>query len=231
MRVREGVPITHPLHFSLSEKTMRKLTESQKEASSARAKAWREKQLKENPKEFRKYNANRAKKLYHSNPKISENQQRNFKASYDSNPEFRSKVVRSASTGRYKMTPAQFDEQLQTQGGHCALCESTDGDAGRRLHIDHDHACCDGKARTCGNCNRGILCGPCNRRLGALEAVLKEATVVPKVGTWTARAIAYLKSYEKTWNFNRLAEGYLALAMAAPGNGIRITNIQEPSAL
>lgn len=83
----------------------RKLTEKQKEASSLRSKAWRKKQLKENPEKFRKYNADRAKKLYHSNPQIAENQQRNFKASYDSNPEFRSKVVRSASIGKYKMTP------------------------------------------------------------------------------------------------------------------------------
>jgi hypothetical protein len=173
--------------------------------SKERSVKWREKQLKENPEAFRKYNADRAKVLYHSNPKIAENQQRNFKKSYDENPEFRAKVVRSASTGRYHMTPEQFEAQLKTQGGHCALCESTDGDAGRRLHIDHDHACCDGKARTCGECNRGILCGPCNRRLGALENVLKEALVIPKAGTlktlgdpetWTALALRYLKHYE-----------------------------------
>lgn len=164
--------------------------------SAERSVAWREKQLKENPEAFRKYNAERAKRLYHSNPEIAVSQQRNFKKSYDENPEFRAKVVRSASTGRYRWTPKQFDAQLKAQGGHCAICESTDGDAGRRLHIDHDHACCDGKARTCGDCNRGILCGSCNRRLGALEDLLKEAKITPKPNTWTALALQYLKSYQ-----------------------------------
>jgi hypothetical protein len=184
---------------------MRKLTEEQKQASNVRAKAWRKKQQKENPEAFKKYNADRAKKLYHSNPEIAVKQQENFKKSYDENPEFREKVIRSASTGRYRMTPAQFDAKLAEQDGHCAICESTDGDAGRRLHIDHDHACCDGKSRTCGKCNRGILCGPCNRRLGGLELVLADLAN-PQNGevdlrnalvsdSWTRRAMQYLKSY------------------------------------
>src|ERR1035437_322490 len=108
--------------------------------STERSKAWRNKQIEERPEEFRKYNADRAKKLYHKNPNIAVTQQENFKKNYDSNPEFRAKVVRSASTGRYHMTPAQYDAKLAEQGGHCALCDSTDGDAGRRMHIDHRHA-------------------------------------------------------------------------------------------
>ena len=188
---------------------MRILTDTQKEASNVRAKAWREKQLKENPEEFRKYNADRAKKLYHNNPDIAVKQQENFKKNYDSNPEFREKVVRSASTGRYHWTPAQYDAKLSEQGGHCAICDSTDGDAGRRMHIDHDHACCDGKARTCGRCNRGILCGPCNRRLAPIELLMKDFpferrdqaevylrnSVLPD--SWTYRALQYLRGYAK----------------------------------
>ena len=176
--------------------------------STERSKAWRAKQLKERPEDFRKYNADRAKKLYHSNPEIAVKQQQNFKDSYDSNPEFRAKVVRSASTGRYHLTPEQYDAKLKEQDGHCAICPSTDGDAGRRMHIDHNHACCDGKARTCGKCNRGILCGPCNRRLGALELILSDfpkgerqeicevdfRNMVAK-DSWTHKALAYLRRY------------------------------------
>jgi len=165
--------------------------------ASERSKAWREKQLKERPEEFRKYNADRAKALYHKNPCIAQKQQENFKKSYNENPEFREKVVRSVSLGRYGKTPAEYDAQLEEQGGHCALCESTDGDAGRRLHVDHDHACCNGKARTCGKCNRGLLCGPCNRRLAAVEDVLTMGTITPQPDTWLSKALAYLDSYKR----------------------------------
>jgi hypothetical protein len=161
-----------------------------------RSQRWRAKQLKERPEEFRKYNADRAKVLYHNNPELAQKQQENFKKSYNENPEFRAKVVRSASLGRYGKTPAEYDAQLADQGGHCALCESTDGDAGRRLHVDHNHACCDGKARTCGKCNRGLLCGPCNRRLAAVEDVLTMGEIIPKIGMWLSKALKYLDSYK-----------------------------------
>ncbi len=65
--------------------------------SSERSSAWRQKQLEERPEEFRKYNADRAKRLYHSNPELAEKQQANFKKNYDSKPEFREKVVRAAA--------------------------------------------------------------------------------------------------------------------------------------
>lgn len=174
----------------------RVLNEEQKEASKVRSKNWRNKQLEERPEEFRKYNAERAQKLYHSNPEIAVKQQENFKKNYDENPEFRAKVVRSASTGRYHMTPAQYEDKLTEQGGHCALCEETTGDAGSRLHIDHDHTCCTGTARTCGKCNRGLLCGKCNRFLGAVEEILKEGTIVPLAGTWLSAALGYLGKYK-----------------------------------
>lgn len=170
-----------------------------------RHKKWRSNLTPEKKEQIRLENCVRTKKAYHRNPDVKKRQQENFKKYYDTNPEFRERVVRSASLGRYKMTPEEYDKQLADQGGHCVLCESTDGDAGRRLHVDHDHACCDiGSAgRTCGKCNRGILCGPCNRRLGGLELVLKEALVYPfptLIGTpesWTGRAMRYLKRYSR----------------------------------
>jgi hypothetical protein len=130
----------------------------------------------------------------------------------------------------YKTTKEWYDAKLAEQDGHCALCPIVIT-GGKRLHVDHNHECCSGK-RACGSCNRGLLCGGCNIRIGFLQPVLKEGTIVPKEGTWTARAIAYLESYEtKPWNFTESALTFLRLALAAPGNGIRITNVQVPYVL
>jgi hypothetical protein len=164
-----------------------------------RGQIWRAKQLKERPEEFRKYNADRAVRLYHSNPDIAQRQQDNFKKSYDNNPEFREKIIKASSVNRYGTTPAEYDRKLKEQSGHCALCDNTTGDAGRRLHIDHKHNCCKvgpPHGRTCGKCNRGLLCGPCNRRLAAVEELLKEITsIVPKWDTWLEHALLYLTKY------------------------------------
>lgn len=47
----------------------------------------------------------------------------------------------------------------------CQICGTTDG----TLHVDHDHKCCPGQKRCCGECVRGLLCGPCNRGIGLLR--------------------------------------------------------------
>jgi hypothetical protein len=36
-------------------------------------------------------------------------------------------------------------------------------------HVDHDHACCDGRFSKCGSCLRGLLCNRHNLRLAAYE--------------------------------------------------------------
>lgn len=63
---------------------------------------------------------------------------------------------------RYGITREQYKAAV-AQG--CRICLRTD----RKLHVDHDHACCPmrgGSAMTCGKCARGLICGPCNRGLG-----------------------------------------------------------------
>jgi hypothetical protein len=46
----------------------------------------------------------------------------------------------------------------------CFICGSKD-----RLHIDHDHKCCDRKSASCGKCARGVLCMGHNIVVGLLE--------------------------------------------------------------
>lgn len=86
----------------------------------------------------------------------------------DANPERHKFLQRRSHLRRmYGLTPEQYDALLVAQGGVCAICEAASDE---RLHVDHDHACCPGKA-SCGKCIRGLLCGKCNRLLGWYEKV------------------------------------------------------------
>lgn len=82
---------------------------------------------------------------------------------------------------RYSLTPEQYDEILSAQNGHCAICPSTN-----KLTVDHDHSCCPGR-KSCGECVRGILCDPCNRRI---LPILENSDLV-------ASGLSYLNKWEK----------------------------------
>ena len=70
---------------------------------------------------------------------------------------------------RYNITPERYDEMLEEQDGHCAMCPTTpETNGGRMLSVDHDHSCCPGP-RSCGQCVRGLLCLRCNNALGWYE--------------------------------------------------------------
>ncbi len=76
---------------------------------------------------------------------------------------------------KYGVTPEWYDQTLEAQSGHCALCLAKTGtSSGRILFVDHDHA--SGKAR-------GLLCARCNIFIGVLEAARD----------WPERARAYLE--------------------------------------
>lgn len=64
----------------------------------------------------------------------------------------------------YGMRPGEYDRILELQGGACYLCRRATGRT-KKLAVDHDHACCP-ETPTCGRCNRGLLCGPCNKFMG-----------------------------------------------------------------
>lgn len=66
---------------------------------------------------------------------------------------------------RFGLSPESFRALLESQGGVCAVC-GTSEPGPTYWHTDHDHSCCPGGKPTCGGCVRGILCGACNLGLG-----------------------------------------------------------------
>jgi hypothetical protein len=67
----------------------------------------------------------------------------------------------------YRMTVADYFRLLLRQQGGCRICKRAPG-SGRRLSVDHDHACCPGK-QSCGKCVRALLCTNCNWLVGVME--------------------------------------------------------------
>lgn len=66
----------------------------------------------------------------------------------------------------YGMTLDGYNAMLADQGGICANvgCGTIHTNE-KRLHVDHDHSCCDERP-TCGKCVRGLICRNCNAALG-----------------------------------------------------------------
>lgn len=58
---------------------------------------------------------------------------------------------------RYGLRPGEYDQRLDEQGGVCGICGDPP-ELGKQLEVDHSHDT---------NAVRGLLCGPCNRMLGA----------------------------------------------------------------
>jgi hypothetical protein len=83
-------------------------------------------------------------------------------------PESRKKSNRKYRISSYGLTQEQFDRLLAVQQHACGMCHEP-FEEGQFVHVDHDHACCRGKNRSCGECIRGILCHTCNIALGHIE--------------------------------------------------------------
>jgi hypothetical protein len=69
---------------------------------------------------------------------------------------------------RYGITADEYLNMYASQGGRCKICGIHESDLTKRLHIDHDHACCDG-VRSCGKCVRGLICKKCNTSISYFE--------------------------------------------------------------
>ena len=82
--------------------------------------------------------------------------------------ESRKKSNRKYRISSYGLTQEQFDLILAAQNYACAMCHEP-FEEGQLIYVDHDHACCRGKNRSCGGCIRGLLCHTCNIALGHIE--------------------------------------------------------------
>ena len=71
---------------------------------------------------------------------------------------------RKAKVRRKGLELEDYDKMLAEQNGVCAICKGA-CPTGRALIIDHNHSCCEGE-KTCGRCNRGLLCIKCNHMIG-----------------------------------------------------------------
>jgi hypothetical protein len=70
-------------------------------------------------------------------------------------------AIRRGNLRRYGLTLEAYDAMLAAQGGRCAICGTTEpGGNHPTMLVDHCHA--TGQVR-------GLLCGPCNRGLGAFR--------------------------------------------------------------
>lgn len=99
-----------------------------------------------------------------------EDQRRRDRESYYRNPHTRR---RQHLKQFYNITPEQFEALKMRQQGLCAICKQPETrkvlGVVTELHIDHDHACCPERGRSCGNCIRGLLCSACNPGIGFLK--------------------------------------------------------------
>lgn len=83
-------------------------------------------------------------------------------------PEAKKKSARKSRITAYGLTQDQFNRLLEIQQFACAMCEAP-FHGGQLVHVDHDHACCEDKNKSCGKCVRGLLCRACNIALGHIE--------------------------------------------------------------
>ncbi|CAM5553447.1 endonuclease domain-containing protein [Streptomyces fumanus] len=96
-------------------------------------------------------------------------------------------AVRQAK--RFRLPIERVNAILRVQNDYCPLCGEGPGDDAAEgpiwWQIDHDHNCCTG----CPRCVRGLLCKPCNTRLGGYEKQLRQLRLrwsVPKVDAYLA---------------------------------------------
>lgn len=71
---------------------------------------------------------------------------------------------------KYNLSSIQFSTLLIKQNFRCKIC----GEGDIKLFVDHDHSCCYDKSnrahhKSCGKCNRGLVCSNCNFGLAAFR--------------------------------------------------------------
>ncbi len=70
---------------------------------------------------------------------------------------------------RYHFSVEQQNALFAEQGGLCRNARCRAPITMTSAHLDHDHACCNQPARSCGHCIRGFLCKGCSVALGEVN--------------------------------------------------------------
>jgi hypothetical protein len=91
---------------------------------------------------------------------ITDNQERYraYKNAYRQTDNFKRAFRKWHLKTKYGLTPEQYEEMLERQGGGCAICGTAPGETA--LHVDHCHE--TGRVR-------GLLCFCCNAGLGQFK--------------------------------------------------------------
>ena len=105
---------------------------------------------KENPESVR-----RSKSRYNSSAKGKEASGKHAKTYRDKH---RQTLRERSFIRRYGMSRQAADQQIERQGGVCALCSEPPNGAGpnARLHVDHNHTTGQIRAMLCHKCNKAI---------------------------------------------------------------------------
>lgn len=93
------------------------------------------------------------------------------------------KVAKRARLKLHEMSSEEHDSKMVEQNNRCAICRKL---FTKTPHIDHKHSCCSTR-KTCGKCNRGLLCDDCNLGLGRFKDSIKILS----------NAIQYLKGWKQ----------------------------------
>lgn len=87
----------------------------------------------------------------------------------------------------FQISKFMWDAMYFEQEGQCAMASCS-----REAYaVDHDHACCPIKGKSCGRCVRGLLCSRCNNGLSFIEDSM-----------WVQAAHEYL-DYNEYWSSGR----------------------------
>ena len=97
------------------------------------------------------------------------------------NPQKVRSISRIANLRRYGLTPEQYENLLDAQGGGCRICGKAAEKNGRVLAVDHDHDT---------GVVRSLLCDNCNTALGQLEEDPKRfRAAVAYLEEWTCASM------------------------------------------
>lgn len=118
------------------------------------------KRMSRDPEKVRAQAAERSKRHYRRDIEASRKAHREYARKRLLDPKYRSVKNAKKRAGGAGLTVEEIDAILTSQGGKCAICNSSDPGSKAGWNLDHCHK--SGKVRF-------VLCAHCNRGLGAFR--------------------------------------------------------------